>query len=216
MNSKIKIALADDHELFRKGMKALLSDYPEIEIVAEASNGKELISQIAKTKFDMVLLDLQMPVMDGVETAEYLQAKHPDIKVIIVTMHNEEGFIHHLISKGARGFLLKNQEIEVVVEAIHAVNENGYYFNETTSLAMIKGLVEANEIKPVFNVVSSFTEKELEVIHLISKEKTNKEIAELLFLSPRTIETHRENILKKTKAKNSIGIVMYALKHKII
>ncbi len=216
MTHKIKLAIVDDHDLFRKGMIALLSSYNEFEITIEASNGKELIEKLRAKKADVVLLDLQMPQMDGVETTEYLQIKYPDIKIIVVTMHNEDGFIQHLIRKGANGFLLKNQEIEEVVAAIHSVVNTNYYFNDFVSKALVTALISGNNIKPTFNNTINFSDKELEIIKLISREKTNKEIAELLTLSTRTIENYREKILAKTNAKNSIGIVMYAVKHKLI
>lgn len=130
-------------------------------------------------------------------------------------MHNEEGFIHHLISKGAHGFLLKNQDIEIVVDAIYGVIENGYYFNDSVSRAMVKGLVDNKKINSIFTEVS-LTDKEIEIVRYISKELTNREIAEKLLLSVRTVDGHKGRILHKTKAKNSVGIIMYAMKHNLL
>ena len=118
MNQTIKLAVVDDHHLFRKGLIALLKDFPEFEVIIEAENGEELLEQLKNKRVDVILLDLQMPVMDGIEATERLQNKYEGTKIIIITMHNEEGFINHLISKGANGFLLKNQDIEIVVDAI--------------------------------------------------------------------------------------------------
>lgn len=215
MKFPIKLAIVDDHDLFRKGLIALLKDFNELEVVFEASNGEELIEQLKKKTVDVILMDIQMPIMDGIEATERLQNKYVDTKIIILTMHNEEGFIHHLISKGANGFLLKNQDIEIVVDAIYGVIENGYYFNDRVSRAMVKGLLDSNKILPDFKEVK-LTGREIEIIRLICKELTNKEIAEKLCLSFRTIEGYKVRILRKTKAKNSIGIVMYAVKHNLL
>lgn len=215
MKLPIKLAVVDDHALFRKGLIALLKEFPELEVTIEASNGEELLEQLKKKRVDVILLDLQMPVMDGIETTERLQNKYLGTKIIIITSHNEEGFIHHLISKGANGFLLKDQDIEIVVDAIYGVIENDYFFNDRVSRAMVKGLLDSNKIRPTFKEVS-LSEKEVIIIRLISQELTNKEIAEKLIVSVRTIDGHKERILQKTKAKNSIGIIMYAMRHNLL
>lgn len=215
MKLPIRLAIVDDQNLFRKGMIAMIKDFPEFEVVIEAENGEDLLEQLKKKRVDVILLDIQMPVMDGIEATERLQGKYDGTKIIIITMHNEEGFIHHLISKGANGFLLKNSDIEIVADAIYGVLENGYYFNDSISRAMVKGLVNSKKIRPTFKEVS-LSEREIEIIQLISKEMTNKEISEKLFVSVRTIDGHKERILQKTKAKNSIGIVMYAMRHNLL
>lgn len=215
MKLPIKLAVVDDHALFRKGLIALLKEFPELEVTIEASNGEELLEQLKKKRVDVILLDLQMPVMDGIETTERLQNKYLGTKIIIITSHNEEGFIHHLISKGANGFLLKDQDIEIVIDAIYGVIENDYFFNDRVSRAMVKGLLDSNKIRPTFKEVS-LSEKEVIIIRLISQELTNKEIAEKLIVSVRTIDGHKERILQKTKAKNSIGIIMYAMRHNLL
>lgn len=212
MKLPIKLAVVDDHALFRKGFIALLKDFPELDVVIEASNGEELLEQLKKKKVDVILLDIQMPVMDGIETTERLQFKNDDTKIIMVTSHNEDEFINHLLSKGANGFLLKNQDIEIVVDAIYGVIENGYYFNDKVSKAMVKGLVQNGHITPSF-IKRTLSAREIEIVRLISQELTSKEISEKLCISPRSVDGHKERILKKTKAKNSIGIIMYAMKH---
>lgn len=215
MNLPIKLAVVDDHDLFRKGLIALLKDFKEFEVIIEASNGEGLLTQLKNIKVDVILLDLQMPIMDGIETTERLQNKYVDTKIIILTSHNEEGFIHHLIGKGAHGFLLKDQDIEIVVDAIHGVIENGYYFNDRISSTLVKGFVDSKKIRPNFKEVN-LSEREVEIIRLLSKEFTNREIADKLCVSARTIDGHRERILQKTKAKNAIGIIMYAIKHNLL
>lgn len=212
---KIKLAVVDDQLLFRRGIISLIKEFEEIEVVIEAGNGKELIEAIKKRKPHIVLLDLQMPVMDGIETTAYLSEKYPDIKILILTMHDDDEFILHLIEKGANGFLLKNNSIDIVIDAIYSIVENGYYFNDRISKTMIKGLVRSKKIKPVFQSVS-LSDREIEVIILICKEYTNKEISERLCISIRTVENHRDKILEKTGARNTAGIVMFALKNNLL
>lgn len=212
---KIKLAVVDDQLLFRRGIISLIKEFEEIDVVVEAGNGKELIEAIKKRKPHIVLLDLQMPVMDGIETTAYLSEKYPDIKILILTMHDDDEFILHLIEKGANGFLLKNNSIDIVIDAIYSIVENGYYFNDRISKTMIKGLVRSKKIKPVFQSVS-LSDREIEVIMLICKEYTNKEISERLCISIRTVENHRDKILEKTGARNTAGIVMFALKNNLL
>ncbi|MGZ4037828.1 MAG: response regulator, partial [Bacteroidia bacterium] len=215
MKTKINVAVVDDQHLFRQGMVSLLKEFRELNVMMEASNGRELMMQLQHQMPDVILLDLEMPVMDGIETTELLKSKYPALKIIILTMHNEEEMIVHLIEKGVHGFLPKNEDIEIVIDAIYAVRESGYFFNEHVSKAMIKGLMSSKKIKPAFNPVK-LIDKEIEVVKLICREFTNKEIADRLSLSSRTIDGYRERILKKIGAKNTVGIVMYAIKHGII
>ncbi|MCW3083962.1 MAG: DNA-binding response regulator [Bacteroidetes bacterium] len=219
MKSKKRIALVDDHDLFRKGMGSLLKEFEEIDISMEAVNGKDLFHQLTNlspTKHPhVILLDIQMPEMDGIETTMQLKKKYPAIKIIMLTMHNEEQLIYSLMEKGANGFLEKNTDIEVVVDAIYSVIEKGYYFNDYISKAMVKGV--SNHKKMIrFNTVNALTDREIVVIRLICQQKTIKEIAEELSLSPRTIDSYRENIFLKTGAKNMVGIVFYAIEHNLL
>ena len=215
MKKSIKLAVVDDQHLFRKGLISLIKEFEELDIVIEASNGIELVEELKTKTAEIILLDLEMPEMDGIKTTEFLHRHYPDIKILILTMHNEEEIILHLIEKGAHGFLLKDHPIETLVDAIYAVIENGYYFNDHISRVMVKGLLKAQKIKPSFNEVR-LSEREIEVVKLICKENTNKEIADQLFISVRTVDGHREKILQKTKARNTAGIVMYAIKHNLL
>jgi two-component system, NarL family, response regulator DegU len=208
----IKIALVDDQPLFRAGINSLLKDFDQLHVILEASNGKELLDQLKRLKPHVILLDIEMPEMNGIETTIVLKEKYPDIKVIILTMHNEEEFIFDLISKGAHGFLPKDKSVEEVVDAIYAVMEKGKYYSEQIADAMVKGsqgLVRTVQL-------NSLTEKEIEIIKLICKQKTNNEIAEILGVSSRTIENYRTTILLKTNTKNTAGMVVYALKNKLV
>ncbi|HOY28265.1 MAG TPA: response regulator transcription factor [Flavobacteriales bacterium] len=207
----IKLALADDQNLFRKGMSMLLRELHGMEVTLECANGKDLLKAIAVVPVDIVLLDLEMPVMDGVETMKRMRTDHPEVKVLVLSMHSEEKFIVHLMELGANGYLLKTAEAAEVETAIRSVAESGYYFSDMVSQVMLQGLVKKDKVRPYFNVVDPLSERELEVLKLICAEKTTPEIAEQLFLSPRTVEGHRNNILLKTGARNVAGLVVFAM-----
>ena len=215
INKIYKVAVVDDQQLFRKGIIGLLEEFPELKVIIEAENGKGLMCALKDERPDVILLDLEMPVMDGIETTEAVRKKYPKIKIIIITMHDDDSFISHLIEKGANGFLLKDSSIETVVEAIHTVIKTGFHFNERVSKAMVTGLVKNNKIKPSFNN-ANLSEKEIEVIQLICKEYTTKEIAEKMLVSSRTVEGYRDSILHKTGARNTVGVVMYAVKNNLL
>ena len=212
---KIKVGVIDDQQLFRQGIISLLKEFDTLEVMLEATNGKELMDQLKSKLPDVILLDIEMPVMSGLDVILLLKDEYPELKVIVLTMHNEEEMIMYMLEKGAGGFLPKNEDIGKVVDAIHSVYDTGYYFNSAISNAMIKELVSTNKIKPKFHKVD-LSEREQNVIRLICKEFTNKEIADNMFLSAKTVESHRNNILKKIGAKNTAGIVMYAVKNKLI
>ncbi len=211
---KIKIAVVDDQQLFRSGMISLLKEFEELDVMMEAANGKEFVEMLKKKKPDVVLLDIEMPEMDGADVTTYLNKKYPQIKIIILTMHDDEEFVLHLVENGAHGFLLKDSDIETVVDAIYAVMDDRYYFKENISALLAKGLAKSAKTKPSF-IEADLTEREIEVVKLICKEYTNKEISEKMGISLRTVDGHREKILQKTGAHNTAGIVMYAVKHNL-
>ncbi|MEL7534590.1 MAG: response regulator transcription factor [Bacteroidota bacterium] len=206
----MKIALVDDHKLFRKGMKALLEEIEGIEVIFEAANGQELLDHMAEQQAEIILLDLEMPVMDGVTVLPKIQSGYPDTKVLILSMHQDDQFIVHLLEQGAHGYLLKDTELEELEDALESVKENGFYFNDRTSRAMLSRLTRRQKIKPTFGHVEPLSERETEVLKLICEEFTTSEIADKLFLSPRTIEGYRNRLLEKTGAKNTAGLVVFA------
>ncbi len=215
MKRKIRLALADDHTLFRQGLIALLSDYPELKIVTEVPNGLELIQSLKDKPVDVAIVDYEMPEMDGLETTRQIRLKYPETKIISLTMHNSEELIIQLLDSGTNGFLLKDFDSEKVVDAIYAVLENGYYFNDHISKNMLHFLTKTKKLKPKFGIIS-LSDKEIQIIKLICQEKTNKEISEILNLSPRTVEGSRGKIISKINVKNTAGIVLYAIKNNII
>jgi DNA-binding NarL/FixJ family response regulator len=200
----IRIAITDDHRLFRKGMTIMIEDLEGIEVMFEAENGKELLEKLKAQAVDLVLLDLDMPVMDGIATTSALRADFPELKIVILSMHDDDKMIAHLMEKGAHGYLLKDAEPEEVETAIRTTLQNGFYFNERVSKAMLSGLVQKNNIKPSFQAPTELSERELEVLKLICKEYTSQEIADQLFISKRTVEGHRNRMLEKIGAKNTL------------
>lgn len=209
----VRVALVDDQNLFRKGMALLLRSLPDVEVALECSNGRELLDALAERPVDIVLLDLEMPVMDGISTLGLLRQKHPDLKIIVLSMHEEEKFIVHMMELGANGYIMKTARTEEIGTAIRSVMGTGYHFSERVSRVMLHGLVKKEKVRPTFDHTTPLSEREREVLLLICKEHTTPEIAEMLFLSPRTVDTHRTNILQKTGARNTAGLAVYAITH---
>lgn len=215
MSANIRIAIAEDHDLVRQGMISLLKDEEGIQFVLDAPNGLDLLEGMKKTTVDVVLLDIDMPVLNGRQTLELLRQRHPEVKVIMISMHYEDAFISEFITNGANGFLPKNSDIERVVDAIFAVWEQGYYFDNKVSKALLSRLINEKQITPSFDL-DPLNEREILVLKLACEEKTTQEIADLLFLSKRTVEGYRKVIARKTNSKNVAGLVIYAIKHGII
>ena len=207
----IRLALADDQRLFRMGMALLLRDMAGVKVVLECVNGAELLASLELTPVDMVLLDLQMPVLDGRQTIVKLKQAHPQVKVIILSTHDEDQMISELMDLGANGYMLKTAEPDEIDTAIRSVAANGFYFSELVSRVMLHGLVNKKQVKPTFNDIDPLSERELEVLRGICQELTTAEIAEKIFVSPRTVDFHRNNLLLKTGARNAAGLVVYAM-----
>ncbi len=213
---KIKIALADDYKIFREGLKVSLSLDEQIEIIHEADNGEDLLSNIEKQLPDIVIMDLKMPIMDGMEATKIIRKKFNEVKVLVVSMYDDDKFIIHLMEIGANGYLLKNAEPDEIRKAIHCVADNGYYFNDLVNKALLKKLVIRSNIKPSFNENIELTERELEVLKLICEEKTATEIGKEIFLSPRSVEGIRQRLIEKVGVRNMAGLVMFAAKNGIV
>lgn len=213
---RIKIAIVDNHSLFRKGLAGMLSTETTFEVVLEAGNGKELLQRIGKMTIDVVLMDAEMPEMDGLEATRILREQRTDIRVVMLSAYGEKDMILHAIDNGARGYLRKDSGLDEVIDAIHTVVQNGFCFNQDVSHILLRGVVEQDKFQSTFNPVSKLTERELEVLRLICQELTSAEIGENLFLSPRTIETYRRNLMEKIGARNTVGLVLFALKNRLL
>jgi DNA-binding NarL/FixJ family response regulator len=213
---KINLAIADDHKIFRNGLKATLEDCAEFDLVLEASNGKQLVGLLTSVTPDVILMDIKMPEMDGIQTTSYVKQHYPQIKVLALSMFNEDKYIVDMMRAGASGYLLKNAEPEEIIEAISTVYDKDYYFNEHLSLTLIKQLnVPAKNISPGQHL-AEFSDREIEVLKLVCQECSNQEIADKMFLSVRTVEGYRARLFEKTKSKNLVGLVIFAIKAGVI
>lgn len=207
----IKLIIADDHIIFRKGLRTILNELDEIKVVGEASNGHELLDQLKHQPADIVLMDIRMPVMDGIETTKKVSERYPEVKVIALTMHEEIGYFNQMVEAGACGFLLKNTNRDELQKAINMVMDGGNYFSEEF-ITQAKALNRPRQKSPVIEL----TEREEEVLELICKGYSNAEIGKYLGVSIRTVDGHRARLLEKTGAKNSPHLVMYAIKNGLI
>jgi len=214
----IRIALADDQNLFREGLANLLSAQPNFELTAQAENGKILLEQIEQleTLPDIALIDMNMPEMNGVELNAALRVKYPSIKVIVLSVHGEERYMSKMIEAGACGYLKKNCDTKELLDTINHTYDLGFYFNRDTVLAMRNAAKHRSQgIQNMNSIPISLTERELSILKMICDEYTNIEIAERLFISNRTVDGHRTNLLSKTGCKNTAGLVIFAIKYGI-
>lgn len=218
MKTNIKIVIVDDQTLVQQGMKKLFDAHSHIEVVYQASNGIDVINWFKDNKVvqvDVVLMDIQMPEMDGWETTELLTRKYPDLKIIGLSSYDNEAFIDRFLKCGGRGYLLKVQDITEIVDAIEQAVELGFYVSKRVPMAKIHGFIDKKVIQNTF-LTTDLSMQQIKIVQLICQEKTSQEIADLLFLSKKTVESHRDKILLKTNSKNMAGIVLYAIKHNLI
>ena len=207
---QLKVYIADDHTLFRKAMVNLLRSFERITDVKDAENGKELLTLIKYEIPDVVIVDLQMPVMDGTETSTIILQKYPDVKIIILTMHDSNKFILHMMDLGVHAFLLKNTEPDELEKAIYAVADKDFYHNDLVVAVLRKNVNERKMgQRPTFQI-AELTEREKEILLLICQELTMKEIGQRLFLSENTVRNHRVNIMEKVGVNNIVGLIKYA------
>lgn len=216
MTTITQIVIADDHQLFREGLEFIIKKNKKLQLVASLAHGKELLEkleQLAKVAQlpDIVLMDIQMPQMDGWECTQQIKQHYPHLKVIILSMFNKDDFVIHALNLGVNGYIPKHSSFKTLQEAIMQVSEKGYYFDDFTSKIMLEGLRKKNNSKPKLESEIRITPREKEVLDLILKEYTNAEIAQQLFVSVRTIETHRKHLLEKFGVKNTVGLVLRAL-----
>ena len=212
MKKPIRIAIAEDHLLLRETMVDYFSREDSIKVVLDVGNGSELLNRLKKIKVDIVLLDLNMPILNGWQTLKLLEIRYPSVRVIILSMYSSDAYRIEAIKLGARSFLNKGCSSETLVDALFSDQEEGYYYRKETTKALHNKVVN-NDVKKLRIVNESLTERELQIVELICDGKTNKEISDLTSLSVRTIESHRSSISNKTGGGNVARLVVHAIKN---
>lgn len=210
---KHTVAIVDDHSLFAGSLEKLINTFPDFEVLFHAKNGQELQNILAEKNADpeIILLDINMPVMNGFETAEWLSENHSRIKIMALSMEDDEHIILKMLRRGARGYLLKDIHPEILNTALHELIDKGYYHSEKVSETLLNSLSSDEE-----GILLNFKENELTFIELACSEMTYKEIAEIMKLSPKTIDGYRQDLFKRLKLKNRVGLVIFALKKNLI
>ena len=214
----ITIALVDDHQLFRKSLSALLNTMEDLAVIYDTDNGVDLLDFLTDKSLDIVLLDIQMPLMDGYELCKLLRSRFPNVKVLIVSQLNGIEAVHKVMELGAHGFFSKNSPPEQLETAIKSIMEKDYYFDFELSAVLREAILWEKKVPANSFILDNlnFSKRELEIIILSCKEFTSKEIAGQLFISVRTVEKHRDHIMEKANAKNFIGAILLALKREFI
>jgi len=213
MEEKLNIIIVDDHEFFRNGLKMVINRLKYAKVVGEAANGQEFLNLIESTKADMILMDIQMPVLNGIEATEIALKKYPDLKIIALTMFSDEEYIQRMIDSGVKGFLLKNITKEILDQALKSIAAGNNYYSPELWEFFTKAITKESK---ALNSEIKFTKREMEVIQLLCDGLSNKEIADKLFISERTVVGHKSNLLQKTNCKSTIGLLAYAIKNKIV
>lgn len=216
---KINIVIADDEQLFRSGIRFILEREPNFNIPFETENGKKLLDFLKTTKElpDIILMDLNMPEMNGVEATKIIHKTHPNIKIVVLTSYNSKSFITNMIDVGASSYLVKNTSPKIVVQTINEVHKKGFYYDKKVLTIINENIISSSRKRIKTDLEQKLLSKrEIDVLELICAQKTTLEIANELFISPRTVEGHRNNLLLKTKSKNIAGLVIYGIQKKLI
>ena len=214
--SEIKVAIADDHKIFRKGVILSMRPYTNIKFVMEAENGEDLLTKIPDAMPDVILCDLKMPVKDGIDTTKLITKTYPNIRVIILTMYEDERFVGHLMDCGAAGYLLKSTEPAEIKRAIMDVMRTGFYLNPFVNKVLIKKNYSKQKFNPTLTTEVVISEREKEVLTLVCMEFTAAEIAQKMDISARTVEAIKDRLMERFGVKNSVGLVFYAMKNSLI
>jgi DNA-binding NarL/FixJ family response regulator len=212
----IKVAIADDHKIFRKGVILSLRPYTNIKFVLEAENGEELLNGLPGAEADVILMDLRMPLKDGIETTKVVSKTYPNIFVIVLTMYEDERFVSHMMENGANGYLLKSADPSEIRKAIMEVTEKGYYLNNFVNRVLLKKSHSRQKVIPSLNSEIVLTDKEREVLRYICMEFTAQEIAQKMEISPRTVEAIKDRLMERFGSKNTAGLVFFAVKNNLI
>jgi DNA-binding NarL/FixJ family response regulator len=213
-DDRIKIHLVEDHEIFRIGLKIILSQIPNVVVIAESSNGREFLAQMAVQVPDIVFMDIKMPEMDGIMATELALSKYPGLKIIMLSLSGDEDQIQRLIQSGISGFILKNADRDCIEKAIHEVSSGNHYFSNEIMSVIVKSIYKNSREKSIVDEVD-LSRREIEVLRMLCNGLTNKEIADKLFISHRTVEGHKSRLIQKTGQPNSLSLILWAMKNNI-
>jgi len=213
---KLRILLADDHIVMRTGLRALLERQPDLEVVGESENGHEAVELAAALRPDVVVMDVGMPVLNGIEATHMISSKHPTTAVVILSMHADESYVMRALRAGARGYLLKDSAAVDLISAVHAVSQNKSFFSPRVSRILAEDYVRVLKQKGAVDSYDLLTSREREILQLLAEGKANKEVATTLNISPYTVETHRSHILEKLNLHNPAELILYAVRKGII
>lgn len=214
-NRKIKVLIADDHKIFRDGILSLLGSEEDVEVIGEAANGREVMTLLKTRQPDLILMDISMGESSGIETTLLLKKEYPHIKVLVLSMHSESSYVMKMLELGASGYLLKDAGKHEMLTAIRTVASGNTYYSSEVSARLVEHLTRKSAPRKS-NENIPLTSRELEVLKLIAEEYSNTEIAEKLYISIRTVDTHRRNLIEKLKVKNTAGLVKFALQQGLI
>jgi DNA-binding NarL/FixJ family response regulator len=210
MRDTIKIILADDHRIFRKGLKSLLSEKENIEVLAEADNGDEALEAARKYKPGIVIMDIAMPKMDGIEATRQIRDRFPDTEVVILSMHAKKAYIDQVLKAGAKGYVLKDSDEENLLSAINTVHNGGYYLDSPVADQVLSDYFRDKSKRELKKQSDPLSDREREVLRLLAEGHSNQEVADALYISRKTVENHRANIVRKTGIQGQVGLTKYA------
>ena len=218
MSQQIKVAIADDHKIFRDGIRMALKDKEYLNILWEAEDGKDLQHKLQLKLPDVILMDIRMPEVDGINAISLIRKEYESLKIIILTMYDDQEMITKMMEMGANAYLTKTTDPEEIYQAILTCMNDDFYFNELVNKAVMGKLMQKKNVRQHYGSSApvSFNEKELKILKLLAEDKTTEEISKIIFLSPRTIETIRQNMKAKVNAKTIGGLIMYAMRNKLI
>jgi DNA-binding NarL/FixJ family response regulator len=212
VETPVKLMIVDDHQLYIDGLKSLLKKVKNITVAAEALNGEQALGILKNMDIDLMITDIEMPGMSGIELTKKVKELYPDVRILVVTMHSDRQIVHEIVMSQAEGYILKNIGQDELINAINRIANNSTYYSNEIIPILTETYIEKEKIR---EVTKDITPREKEIISLICQELTTAEIADKLFLSPLTVETHRKNILKKTKARTIVGLIKFALENNL-
>jgi two-component system, NarL family, response regulator NreC len=213
---KLRVLIADDHGVVRKGLRLLLQQYPEIEVVGEAANGRDVVQQASQLTPNVILMDVAMPLLNGIEAAEQIRKANDQIGVIMLTMHADEGYLLRALNAGVRGYLLKESAEEDLLRAVRAVSQGKPFFSPAITQTLLEDYMRVLKQEGLSDSFELLTTREKEVLQLLAEGKSNKEVAYILNVSLYTVESHRTNLMQKLNLHNTAEIVLYAVRKNLV